>query len=129
MMTPADELEQIVKEIAVYDEIDFTKSYTIKSFPEIFFLKYKFYYMVEIMKDYRENDEIIKRFEELRDEIESRKIIFKNQIFDIDRKLLCHGNGVSTYVPIYYEDCVFTSSPYDGIGEYCENCIVEGGET
>ena len=76
-MTPAEEMEQIIKEIAVYGKIDVKNFYYIKSFPEIFFLKYKFYYMVEIMKYYRENDEIIKRFEELRDEIESRKIIFK----------------------------------------------------
>ena len=123
-MTPAEEMEQIIKEIAVYDKIDDVKSYTIKTFPEISFLKYVFYYVVEILEDHRQNVDVIKRFEELRDELRTRKITFENKIVDLNRKIVFRGIGFSKYVPIYYKNCVFTL-PYTIAGSNCENCIVE----
>ena len=123
MMTPAEEeIEYIIKEIAVYDKID-TKSYTIKSFPEIFLKKHTYHYTVNILKDCRQNNVVNKRFEELKNEFRNMKITFENKIIDIDRKILFHGNA-STTATIYYKDCIFTSS-YIVIDEYCENCIVE----
>lgn len=119
-MTPADEIEYIIKEIAVNDGI---KSYKITSFPEICFEKYKFYYIVEISEDYWENNDINKRFKELRNELRTREITFENKILDTDRNILFEGDNLSASVPIFYKDCIFTS-PYDGIGEYCENCII-----
>ena len=122
-MTPAEEIEYIIKEIVKYENDDI-KSYTIKSFPEIYFIKYYFYYLVEIFHDHHQNDDIIERFVELRDEIESRKITFENKIIDINRKILFHMKDDQKFVPIYYKDCRFTSSTVV-IDEYCENCIVE----
>ena len=128
MMTPADEMEQIIREIATHeiDVIDPKYFYSIKSFPEIFLRKCTFYYKVEILEDYRQNDDVNKRCEELRDEIESRKITIKNQIVYTDRKILFHGKVEQIFVPIYYENCVFTSS-YVLLGPDCENCIIVGG--
>ena len=124
MTTPADEMEQIIKEIAVYGKIDVKNFYSIKSFPEICFLKSMFYYKAEIFHDHCQNADIIERFVELRDEIESRKITIENQIVDANRKILFHMKDDQKFVPIYYKDCRFTSS-YIVIDEYCENCIVE----
>ena len=125
-MTPADEMEQIIKEIAVYDKIDDVKSYTIKTFPEICFLKYTFCYRVEILEDHRQSDDVIKRYEELRDELRTRKITFENKVFDTDNIILFDGNHSTTTVPIYYKDCVF-ASPGIYLDSNFENCIIEKG--
>ena len=123
-MTPADEMEYIIRENATHeiDVIDPKYFYSIKSFPEIFLTKYTFHYMVEILEDYRQNNIVNKRFKALRDEIESRKITIENQIVYTDRKILFHGKVAQKFVPIYYENCVFASS-FVFVGEYCENCI------
>ena len=122
-MTPVEEIEYIIKEIAV-NEIDYTKSYTIKSFPEIYFLKHKFYYTVEIFHDHHQNANFIKRFKEFRNELLSRKITIENKILDMDRNILFEGNYSDTIVHIYYKNCVFTS-PYVVNDTCCENCIIE----
>ena len=124
-MTPADEIEYTIKEIEANDDMRY---YTIKSFPEIFFLKYTFHYTLEIMRDYRENDEIIKRYEELINELETRKILIENKVVYANRKIALRGNSCSKYVQIHYKNCVFTY-PYAVIGTNCKNCIVENGET
>ena len=125
-MTPAEEMEYIIKEITVNDG---ARYYTIKSFPEIFFLKYEFHYMVEILEDYRQNNIVNERFKALRDEIESRKITIENQIVYTDRNILFNGKIEQKFVPIYYKNCIFTY-PHTLIGTNCENCIFEkGGET
>ena len=125
MMTPAEEMEQIIKEIAVYDKIDFTKSYTIKSFPEIHIMKFRTCYTVEISKVYQYYGDVNKRFEEFANEVKNRKITIENKILDMGRNILFEGNYSDTLVPIYYEDCVFTSPGVVYIDSNCENCIVE----
>ena len=122
-MTPADVIEYIIKEIAV-NENGKIKSYKITSFPEIYVMKYKLYYTVEIMKKYRQNADVIKRFEELINELETRKILIENKIVDLNRKILFRENWSDIYFNIYYKDCVFTD-PLTLIGTNCENCIFE----
>ena len=130
MMTPADEMEQIIKEIVIHDDIDprYSYSYSIKAFPEIFLLKHTFYYTVEILEDHRQNADIIKKYEKLRDELESRKITIENHILDKDRNIVFHIKSLRKHVPIYYKDCAFTDH-YIFNGDNCENCIVEKDET
>ena len=122
-MTPADVIEYIIKEIAV-NENGKIKSYKITSFPEIYVMKYKLYYTVEIMKKHRQNADVIKRFEELINELETRKILIENKIVDLNRKILFRENWSDIYFNIYYKDCVFTD-PLTLIGTNCENCIFE----
>lgn len=122
-MTPADEIEYVIKEIAAYEN-DVVKSYKIISFPEICFEKYKFHCIIEIMEDYRKNDGVIRRFEELRNELKTRKITIENQIVYTNRIISFHGNTLITNSPIYYKECIFTYQ-HTLIGTNCENCIVE----
>ena len=122
-MTPAEEIEYIIKEITEH-KIDDIKSYTIKSFPEICLLKRKFNYVVEIMKDYRQNDDVNERFKELIDEIRTRKITIENRIVEKNNSIALRGDILMALVPIYYKECIFTY-PHTLIGTNCENCIVE----
>ena len=126
MMTPVEEMEQIIKEIAVHNEVDTKYSYVIKSFPEIYLIKYTNHYMVEILKDYRQNVDIIKRYEEFRNELGIGKITIENEILDRNRNFLFYGNDLMTYVPICYKDCIFTD-PRTLIRIDYKNCIVAKG--
>ena len=123
-MTPAEEIECVIKEIAAHKNGGISTYYTIKSFPEIYIMKLTSYYTVLLKEDCYKNEEIVKIYKEFVKEFVDRKIIIENHILDIDRNIVFHVNSLTTSVPIYYKGCVFTD-PYTLIGMFCENCTVE----
>ena len=123
-MTPADEIEYVIRKISMHEKNDIPISYKITSFPEITLIKLPSYCTVEILKEYRQNDDVNKKTEELRKELGTRKITIKNQIVYTDRKIVIRGDSVFEVIPIYYKDCIFTN-PHTLIGTNSVNCIVK----
>lgn len=123
-MTPAEEIEYIIRESITHDFDGISKSYKITSFPETHLMKFSSCYKISIMKNYYQNAAIIKKYEEVRNIVNNRKIIIKNKIIDKDRGISMGGVFKPAMVPIYYKDCVFTDHNVF-LAENCENCIVE----
>lgn len=123
-MTPEDEIEYIIKEIAV--NADMLSCYIIKSFPEIYINKFVSHYSLRILKDYRENYAIIRRSENVINSVISRKITIENKVIDRDRGIVIRGNDSSKYIQTYYKNCIFTDNSVV-YGKHFENCIIEKG--
>lgn len=124
-MTPVDELESIIQEASRYPYGDINqKPYKFTSFSETYVLKLSNCYTIIIPDGSYSKYEIEKMYEEIEAAITVRKIVVKNQILEMNRKIIFNRNYKT--IPIYYKDCVFTF-PYVFLNEELENCIVEGG--
>lgn len=122
-MTPEDEIENIIQETVMNDFCGVLESYPMTTFPETHIIKISACYILRIDKHCYQNEEVIKRYKEVRNHLYNRKIIVKNKILDKQRDISMGGISEFAVVPIYYEDCIFTNSNLS-LGLYCENCII-----